>query len=92
MYIAIFSIVFVSMVRPLLANQTTKLRYQELPRNKVILIILDAMRYARLEDDLVKEQLLFCRLLDIMRDPEMVQQVTDNAVRYREENIYNRFN
>lgn len=79
------------MVRPLLANKTTQLRTSELPRNKVILIILDAIRYARLEDDLVKEQLLFCRLIDIMRDPEMVQQVTDNSLRYREENIYKRF-
>lgn len=91
MYIAILSIVFVSLVRPLLANKTTKLRYQELPRNKVMLIILDAMRYARLEDDFIKEQLLFCRMIDIMRDPEMVQDVSDNALRYREENIFKRF-
>ena len=91
MYIAIFSLVFVSMVRPMLSGITGKLRMAEIPRNKIILIILDAMKYARKEGDLIKEQLLYGRLIDIMRDPEMISQVSDNILRYREENIFNRF-
>jgi len=72
MYSLILSIVFVSLIRPLLAGKTTKLRLEELPRSEILTIFTDAMRYARLERDLVKEDLLFSRMMDIMRDPDMV--------------------
>ena len=91
MYIAIFSVVFITIVRPLLANKTQKLKYSEMPRTKVMQIILDAMKYARKEGDLVREELLFGRMLDLMRDPNLVCCVSDQALRYREENIYHRF-
>lgn len=91
MYSLILSVVFVSLVRPLLTGKTTKLRMEELPRNEIMMIMIDAMTYARLEGDLVKEQLLFCRMIDIMRDPDMVEHVSDRTLRYREEDIYDRF-
>lgn len=91
MYSLILSVVFVSLIRPLLSGKTTKLRLAELPRTEIMMIMLDAMTYARLEGDLVKEQLLFCRMIDIMRDPDMIQHVSDRTLRYREEDIYDRF-
>lgn len=91
MYSLILSIVFVSLIRPLLAGKTTKLRLEELPRSEILTIFTDAMKYARLERDLVKEDLLFARMIDIMRDPDMVQHVSDRVLRYREEEIYDRF-
>jgi hypothetical protein len=55
MYSLILSVVFVSIIRPLLSGKTTKLRLEELPRNEIMMIMIDAMTYARIEGDMVKE-------------------------------------
>ena len=54
-------------------------------------MILDAMHFARLDDDLLLEDLLYERLMDIMRDYDKVYRVTDSTMLYRELNLYERF-
>jgi hypothetical protein len=68
-----------------------KLGFSEMPRNENICIILEAMNFARMDDDLLLEELLLYRLLDIMRDYDKVFKVTDSTLRYRERNLYERY-
>lgn len=49
------------------------------------------MHSARLDNDLLLEEFIFLRLMDIMRDYDKVYQVTDSTLRYREENLYQRY-
>ena len=52
---------------------------------------MDAIEFARREEDLVKEQLLFSKLVDMLRDPDSIEKVTGKNIRARENDIYERF-
>lgn len=91
LYSLIFVGLAISIIRPLIFGQTTKLGFSEMPRNQIIFMMLDAMHSARLDNDLLLEEFIFLRLMDIMRDYDKVYQVTDSTLRYREENLYQRY-
>ena len=54
-------------------------------------MILEAMNFARLDGDLLLEDMLFDRLIDILRDYDTVVKVTDSAMLNREKNLYERY-
>ena len=60
-------------------------------RTQLVDVLLDAISFARKEDDLVKEQLLYSRMMDVMRDPDVVEKVSGKTLRARENSIFNRF-
>jgi len=91
LYSLIFGYLAISIIRPAIFGQTLTLGFSEMPRNQIIVMILDAMHFARLDDDLLLEDLLYERLMDIMRDYDKVFQVTDSTMLYREKNLYERF-
>lgn len=91
LYSLIFSMIFLSFIRPQLTGKTTNLGAYQLPRTEVFQILLDGMESSRKEKELIKEQLLFSRLIDIMRDPSTVAQTTGKVLRSRETNVYERF-
>lgn len=64
---------------------------EELPRNEILQVLLDAMHFARIDKDLLLEDLLYQRLIDIMRDYDLLFQVTDSTLLNREKNINDRF-
>lgn len=66
-------------------GQTVKIWQKEIPRSDVILIIIDAINYSRYEGDMIKEELLFHLLIDIMRNPEVLREITDSVLESRNE-------
>jgi hypothetical protein len=87
----IFVYFAISILRPAIFGQSIRLGLSEMPRNENILMILQAMNFARKDNDLLLEELLLYRLLDIMRDYDKVFKVTDSTLRYRERNLYERY-
>lgn len=51
-------------------------------------MILDALEYARLEGDLVREEMLYFAIVDIMRNPEQFRAITQNIFTDREELLH----
>ena len=91
MYSLIFGWLAITIIRPALFGQSVKLGFSELPRNQIIMMLLDAMHYARIDGDMILEDLLYERLTDIMRDYDEIVQVTDSTRLYREKNLYEKF-
>lgn len=52
--------------------------YTQIPEPEKIICILDAVRYAQYEGDFLREELLFFKLIDILRNPENVRTMTGN--------------
>lgn len=79
------------MVRPAIFGNTLKIGLEELPRSEVLEMLLNAMHFARIDKDLLLEELLWERLTDIMRDYDLLYKVTDSNLLERERNINDRF-
>lgn len=79
------------MVRPAIFGNTLKINMEELPRNEVLQVLLDAMHFARIDKDLLLEDLLYQRLIDVMRDLDLMYKATDSTLLQREKNINDRF-
>lgn len=91
LYSLIFIGIAISVVRPAIFGNTLKITMEELPRSEILQIFLDAMHFARIEKDLLLEDMLYQRLIDIMRDYDLLSQVTDSTLLQREKNINDRF-
>jgi len=52
--------------------------YTDIPEPEKLICLLDAIRYAQYEGDYLREELLFYKLVDILRNPESVRQMTGN--------------
>jgi uncharacterized protein YjgD (DUF1641 family) len=78
-------------VRPAIFGNTLKIGLEELPRSEVLEMLLNAMHFARIDKDLLLEELLWERLTDIMRDYDLLYKVTDSNLLERERNINDRF-
>jgi hypothetical protein len=91
LYSLIFGYLAIRIIRPAIFGQSVNLGFTEMPRNQIIVMILDAMHFARLDRDLLLEDLLFERLQDIMRDYDEVYRVTDSTMLNREKNLYERY-
>lgn len=59
-------------------NRQAMIWYTQIPEPEKIICILDAVRYAQYEGDYLREELLFFKLIDILRNPENVRTMTGN--------------
>jgi hypothetical protein len=75
-------------LRSLFFGQTPKIWYTNIPSPDKIIVILDALEYARLEGDLVREEMLYFAIVDIMRNPEQFRAITQNIFTDREELLH----
>ena len=91
LYSLIFIGIAISVVRPAIFGNTLKIGIEELPRSEILEMLLDALHFARIDKDLLLEELLYERLTDIMRDYDLLYQVTDSNLLQREKNIHDRF-
>ena len=87
-YTLLFSVIGLSVIRGSMFGQTVQIWYTEIPRSEIILVLIDAMNFARFERDLVKEEMLFFLLIDIMRSPEVLKNMTDSLLETREDQFY----
>ena len=62
-----------------------------MPRGEFFWVLLDGMKTAREDGDLLKENLLFCQMLDILRDPNLVKQMTRKQLQYRQVGLAEQF-
>lgn len=88
-YMIIFIYVGLNILRQMMFNQTVQIWHTDIPRPDVVLLLIDSINYARYENDLVKEELLFLMLMDIMRNPEMLRGITDSVL-FTREDLYNK--
>lgn len=88
-YMIIFIYVGLNIFRQVMFNQTVRIWHSDIPRPDVVLLLIDSINYARYENDLVKEELLFLMLMDIMRNPEMLREITDSVL-FTREDLYNK--
>lgn len=84
-YTLLFVVVGFNLVRKSLFGQTHMIWNSNVPEPDKILVLIDAIEYARFEGDLVREELLFFILLDIMRNPELLREMTESIFTKREE-------
>lgn len=91
LYSLIFIGIAISIVRPMIFGNTLKLGLEELPRSEILQMLLDAMHWARIDKDLLLEELLWERLTDVMRDLDLLYHVTDSNLNEREKNLYDQF-
>lgn len=91
LYSLIFIGIAISIVRPMIFGNTLKIGLEQLPRSQILQMLLDAMHCARIDKDLLLEELLWERLTDIMRDYDLLYQVTDSNLLERERNLYDQF-
>jgi hypothetical protein len=91
LYSLIFIGIAISIVRPMIFGNTLKLGLEELPRSEILQMLLDAMHCARIDKDLLLEELLWERLTDVMRDLDLLYHVTDSNLNEREKNLYDQF-
>lgn len=85
MYIIIFLVIGLQLIRPAVTGQTVRIWFENIPRTDVILIIYDAIDAARREDDFIKEELLFLLIMDIMRNPDILRKLTDSELETRKD-------
>lgn len=88
-YMIIFIYVGLNILRRVMFNQTVQIWHTEIPRPDVILLMIDGINYARFEGDLIKEEMLFLMMMDIMRNPELLREITDSVLCARED-LYNK--
>jgi hypothetical protein len=88
-YMIIFIYVGLNILRQMMFNQTVQIWHTDIPRPDVVLLLIDSINYARYENDLLKEELLFLMLMDIMRSPEVLREITDSVL-FTREDLYNK--
>lgn len=79
-------------LRGMFFDNMQKVWYKRMPYAEILIIVVDAMAYARNEGDLVKEELLWYFLLDVWRNPEKLKDLTDDYVNNRLKLIKERLN
>ena len=84
-YVLLFSFVGYNILRKLFFGHTPMIWNKNIPNPDRIIVLLDAIEYARFEGDLVREELLFFTLMDIMRNIELLRGMTDSVFVKREE-------
>lgn len=78
LYIFLFNYIGKNMLRKAFFDRQAMIWYTEIPEPEKLICMLDAIRYAQYEGDYLREELLFFRLVDILRNPEGVRQMTGN--------------
>lgn len=51
-------------------GRTTEIWYKEVPKPELIMILIDSIEMAQLQEDLLKEDILFNYLIELLRNPE----------------------
>lgn len=87
-YLILFVGVGYNLIRKTIFGKTPFIWNTNIPDPDRLLVILDAIEYARFERDLVKEELLFFILMDILRNPELLRSMTTSVYDKREESLY----
>lgn len=72
----IFSIIALGVVRPALLGKTFDLNVKEIQRGEFFRVFIDGMKTASDDGDLLKEGMLFDRMIDILRNPTLVKKLT----------------
>jgi hypothetical protein len=79
LYVIAFRYLGVSLIRSLFFDKHSLTWFTTLPDPDKLLCLLDAIRYAQLEEDHLREELLFYMLIDIMRNPESLREISGSV-------------
>lgn len=71
------------MVRKKTFGQTTKIWYEEMPSPEFMLTLIDAIEMARLQKDLLKEDMLYFYMIELLRNPEDLKKMTGSMLEDR---------
>ena len=73
----------ISIIRRFTFGRTTEIWYQEVPKPEIIMILIDAIEMAQLQEDLLKEDILFNYLIELLRNPEDLKTSTGSLLERR---------
>lgn len=68
-----------------------KLNDSEMPGAEFFRVLLDGMKCARADGDLIRENLLYFRMIDIFRAPDLVKTMTKKELDFRRVKLKDRF-
>ena len=75
LYTVIFSVVALAVIRPSFLGKTFNLTDQEMKRTELIELFLNGIESARDDGDFFKESMLFDRMIDVLRDPNLLKEM-----------------
>lgn len=76
LYLIAFRYLGVALLKKLFFDKVSLTWYTQLPNADKMLCLLDAIRYAQFEEDFLREELLFNMMIDIVRNPDSLLQIT----------------
>lgn len=89
LYIFVFYYLGIMVIRPSLFNKTTDIWYEEVPKPEVMFILIDAIEMARFQNDFLKEDMLYYFMIELLRNPEDLKNLTGSMYDYRLEMYFN---
>lgn len=85
LYLMFWKYIAKSFVRKMFFGKTTLIWYNEMPSPEKLLLFIDGIRMSRIQDDLVREDLLHYKLVDFIRNPETMYRLGDSKLNRRVE-------
>ena len=83
----IFALIGLKVFKTMFFDNMPRVWYKSMPYPEILIVVIDAMSYARTEGDLIKEELLWYFLVDVMRNPAKLKDFTQDYNRTRLDNL-----
>jgi hypothetical protein len=84
----LFVYIGLNLLRKIFFGRTPNIWHENIPQADAVLLVADAIEVARLDNDLVKEELLFLALIDLLRSPDRLRTYTRSIFADREDMFY----
>lgn len=78
-----FVLIVGNVIRGAFTGQTTKIWTTDVPKAEQIIRICEGITAARVEGDIMREEILYWELIDIMRSPEMIKLISQNYLEHK---------
>ena len=76
------------MIRKFTFGKTTLIWYTDIPSPEVMFVLIDAIEVARMEMDLLREDILYFYMIELLRNPEDVKSLTGKMLHHQLRNFH----